>query len=80
MMMVEKIIEYIKVNRVSTTEIADCLGKKGNIPNVKAVNQGLHKVGKVRYVYGFAESNWMVFDSGANFANSCKSSSISSIG
>ena len=25
----EKIIEYIQINKVSTTEVADCLGKIG---------------------------------------------------
>jgi regulator of RNase E activity RraA len=58
----KSIITYIKRNRVSTTEVADCLGKTGVIADVHAVNQGLHKVGPVRYIYGHSESNWSIHE------------------
>lgn len=58
----DKIIQYIKRNRVSTTEIADCLGKTGAIKGVKAINQGMFVVGTVRYVYGHSESNWPIHE------------------
>lgn len=58
----EKIIEYIKMNKVSTTEVADCLGKMGAIPNVLPVNRGQFKVGKVKWVYAYNESNWDVHE------------------
>ena len=58
----EKIIEYIKRNKVSTTEIADCLGKTGAIEGVKAINQGMFVVGPVRYIYGHTESNWPIHE------------------
>jgi regulator of RNase E activity RraA len=63
---IERIITYIKRNRVSTTEVADCLNKSGVIPDVAAVNCGQHKVGKVRYIFGFSESNWSVHEQAAN--------------
>lgn len=58
----KKIIDYIKRNRISTTEIADCLGKKGNLPGIYPVTPGMHKVGKTRYIYGFDESNWSIHE------------------
>ena len=58
----EKILHYIKRNRVSSTEVADCLGKSGAIANVAAVNRGHFAVGPVRYIYGHSESNWSIHD------------------
>lgn len=58
----QQIISYIKRNRVSTTEIADCLGKKGAIKNVSAINRTLFKVGTVCWVYAKDESNWTVHE------------------
>lgn len=58
--MTDKIIQYIKKNRVSTTEIADCLGKTGAVEKVAPVNRGHFKVGKIKYVYAVNESNWSV--------------------
>ena len=37
------IIDFCNNNRVSTTEVADALGKSGVIPNVLPLNSGLHK-------------------------------------
>lgn len=58
----EKIIEYIKINRVSTTEIADCLGKTGVIPNVLPINREQFSAGKVKWIYAYNESNWDVHE------------------
>jgi regulator of RNase E activity RraA len=58
----DKIINFIKRNRVSTTEVADCLGKTGAIPETIAVNRGLHCVGRVRYIFGYNESNWSIHE------------------
>lgn len=60
MEMKEKIIDFIKRNRVCTTEVADCLGKTGVLENVMPINQGQFKVGNVKWVYAYAESNWHV--------------------
>jgi len=52
------IIEKIRKNRISTTEIADCLGKTGAVPNIRPLNEGHHKVGRAELVYAYNESNW----------------------
>lgn len=53
-----QIISYIKNNRVSTTEVADAMGKKGHIPGIMPANKGHFRVGKVFYAYAHSESNW----------------------
>lgn len=58
----ERIIDYIRINKVSTTEVADCLGKTGVLPNVMPINQGQFCVGKVKWVYAYNESNWDVHE------------------
>lgn len=60
--MKEKIIDYIRRNRVSTTEVADCLGKTGVIENVLPINRGHFKVGSVKWVYAYKETNWDVHE------------------
>jgi len=57
-----KILEYVRRNQVSTTEIADCLGKTGVVPNVSSLNRGLFRAGYVRYIYGHSESNWTIHE------------------
>lgn len=54
----EEIIAFIKENRVSTTEVADCLGKSGVIPGVLPLNTGDYSVGVVRWLFAYAQSNW----------------------
>lgn len=54
----EKIIDYLNKNRVSTTEVADCLGKTGAIEGVKAINRGHYRAGRVKWIYTHEESNW----------------------
>lgn len=58
----KKIVDYIRRNRVSTTEIADCLGKSGVLEEVLPLNRGHFKVGEVRYIYACDESNWTVHE------------------
>jgi hypothetical protein len=36
--MINKIFNYIRANRVSTTEISGILGKTGSITNIKPIN------------------------------------------
>lgn len=57
-----EIIEYIKKNRISTTEVADCLGKSGALRGVIPINRGHFKVGEVKWVYAYAESNWPIHE------------------
>lgn len=55
----EQMIRYIKINRVSTTELSDAYAKKGLLDkNVKPVNRGLRAVGRVHYAPSFFGSNW----------------------
>lgn len=58
----EKIIDYIKRNRISTTEVADALGKKGALEGVCPVNQGKHRVGKVCAAVAVEGSNYFVHE------------------
>lgn len=62
----QKILKYIKRNRVSTTEIADCLGKSGALEGVMPVNRGQFRAGFVRYIYGHTESNWSIHEQARN--------------
>lgn len=52
-----RIIDYIRMNRVSTTEVADCLGKKGALEGVHALNRGHFRVGRIKYLFAVKESN-----------------------
>ena len=54
----ERIIETIRRNRISTTEVADCLGKTGVIKNVVILNPGHFQVGPIRFAYAYNRSNW----------------------
>jgi len=56
----ERMVKYIKMNRVSSTQVADCLGKAGAIAGIKAVNSGKFSVGVCRYIYAHSESNWSI--------------------
>ncbi|HOJ14696.1 MAG TPA: RraA family protein [Deltaproteobacteria bacterium] len=58
----EKIIDYIKRNRVSSTEVADCLGKTGAVPDVRPISEGHFRVGNVFWAYAYGESNWDVHE------------------
>lgn len=60
--MKQKIIDYIKRNRVSTTEVADCLGKSGVIENALPINKGHFCVGNVKWVYAYKSTNWDVHE------------------
>lgn len=56
----DEIIDFIKKNIISTTEIADCMGKFGVYENANALNRKHFAVGKVHYCYCDDESNWNV--------------------
>lgn len=65
------IIDYLVRNRVSTTEVADALGKTGVIPNLLPVNKGHYKAGKIKWVYAYGESNWPVHKQIQNIEEDC---------
>lgn len=58
----DRIIDYIRRNRVSTTQVADCLGKSGALAGCIPTSRGHFKVGVVRWVYAYAESNWTLHE------------------
>lgn len=58
----DKIIDYLVRNRISTTEVADALGKTGVIPDLMPVNKGMYRAGKVKWIYAYEESNWPVHE------------------
>lgn len=58
--MKDKIISLIEENRISTTEVADILGKNGAIPNIFPLTKGLFYAGEVVLIYAVNNSNWEV--------------------
>lgn len=58
----ERIITLIRRNRISTTEVADCMNKTGVIPDVSPITPNLFRVGLVHFSYGYNESNWATHD------------------
>jgi len=50
------------MNKVSTTEVADCLGKTGVLPGIYPINRQQFAVGKIKWVYAYNESNWDVHE------------------
>ena len=67
----EQIIDYLVRNRVSTTEVADCLGKSGAIPGLMPCNVGHYRAGKIVWVYAYDESNWPVHEQLENIEEDC---------
>jgi 4-hydroxy-4-methyl-2-oxoglutarate aldolase len=57
-----KIIDLIGSNRISSTEVADALGKQGALPGFKAVNNNNFVVGELYYIYAFGNSNWSIHE------------------
>lgn len=53
-------IELIEANKISTTEVADILGKTGQIEGVRPLNQGMFRAGEVKVVYAINNSNYEV--------------------
>jgi regulator of RNase E activity RraA len=58
----EEIINFLKINRVSTTEVADALGKTGGLSRVSALNRGHYAFGRVRHIKCFDGSNFEIHD------------------
>ena len=55
----DQIIQKIKKNRISATEVADCMNKTGNLDyGLYPLNRQHFKVGKVKWTYALNESNW----------------------
>lgn len=67
----ERIIDYLVRNRVSTTEVADALGKTGVLPNVMPVNRGHYQAGKIKWIYAYEESNWPIHEQVRDIEEDC---------
>ena len=57
-----EIIEYCVSNRVSTTEVADALGKNGVIPKMQPINFNHFHVGPIRTIFTANNSNYAVHE------------------
>lgn len=57
-----KILDYCLENRVSTTEVADALGKSGVLPRVGPVNLNQYRAGPVRAIFTANNSNYDVHE------------------
>lgn len=60
MSIIDQALDFIEANKISTSEIADVLGKTGQIEGVHALNPGLFKVGEVKVIYAINNSNYEV--------------------
>ena len=58
----KEILDYIRKNRVSTSEIADALGKSGVFPGVLPINNNHYRIGEVRCVFASNNSNYVVHE------------------
>ena len=67
----DRIIDYLTRNRVSTTEVADCLGKSGVVSGLMPCNPGHYRAGKIVWVYAYEESNYPVHEQIQNIEEGC---------
>ena len=63
---VNKILNTIWENKISTTEVADVLGKKGALKGIYPINPRHFRVGKAVFLYAYKESNWELHEQIAN--------------
>lgn len=61
-MITSKIIDAIKLNRISTTEVADALGKRGVLHGLQPITPDLHCVGRVKPVFTAYCTNYGIHD------------------
>lgn len=55
----DEIINKIRQNRISSTEVADCMDKTGNLDfGLFPLNSRHFKVGRIKWTYAWNESNW----------------------
>ena len=56
----EEILNYIVKNKLSTTEVADAMGKTGLVQNVLPFNNEDYKVGSIRVCFAWDNTNYNV--------------------
>ncbi len=71
MSLVQQTIELIESNRISSTEVADALGKRGVVPGLIPINPGRHVAGEIHYVYAHSESNWSMHEQIRELPTNC---------
>jgi len=54
----DRMVNMIKRNLISTSQVSDCLEKTGVLHEISALNNGHFRVGPVRFTYAFNCSNW----------------------
>jgi len=59
----DQIINLIRSNRISTTEVSDALGKRGGLLGVKPLNPGKFAVGRIHHCFPNNDSNFEVHKS-----------------
>lgn len=57
-----EIIDYCTENRVSSTEVADAMGKNGVFPKVGPINRSKYRVGPVKVVFAANNSNYSLHE------------------
>lgn len=58
MTMKDRMVNLIKRNLISTSQVSDCLEKTGVLHGVHPLNHGHFRVGPVRFTYAYNRSNW----------------------
>lgn len=58
----EQIIEFLRLNQMSTEEVSDAMGKVGGLESIAPINFGHHIVGEIQYVYAHDDSNWSIHE------------------
>jgi regulator of RNase E activity RraA len=56
--MVYELVAHIRRRRLSTADVADCLGKSGALAGVAPLNRRHYRVGPVFWAYAWQDSNW----------------------
>ena len=56
------IINFIKENKVNTTEVADCLSKTGALKNLRPIVNRHFVVGEISYIFGHSDTNWPIHE------------------
>lgn len=57
---IEEALSLIDTNKISSTEVADVLGKTGQVDGVHALTSGQFRAGEVKLIYAINNSNWHV--------------------
>jgi 4-hydroxy-4-methyl-2-oxoglutarate aldolase len=66
-----RILNIINRNRISSTEVADVLGKTGVLDGVYIYNQGQFCAGVTKYIYTYGESNYYLHEQIQDLPEDC---------